>query len=113
MPAYNPTKAAIKQLTELLAVEYGPFNVRVNGVAPGYTLTENLRERIAAGLRDGDRMKQASALEMLITPEHIADAIEFLASAKAAAITGVTLPVDAGWLPAVSAKSYPAAVDGE
>ena len=87
---------SIKQLTELLAVEYGPYGVRINAVAPGYTLTENLNARIDAGLRDGDQIKRSGALEMFILPEHIADAIQFLASDKAAAITGVTLPVDAG-----------------
>ncbi len=112
LPAYNPTKAAIKQLTELLAVEYGPYGVRINAVAPGYTLTENLKARINAGFRDGDRIKRSGALEMFILPEHIADAIQFLVSDKAAAITGVTLAVDAGWLAAVGAKGYPGDVAG-
>ena len=112
LPAYNPTKAAIKQLTELLCVEYGAYGVRVNAVAPTYTLTENLEARIDAGLRDGERIKRSGALEMFVLPTHIADAIEFLASEKAAAISGVTLPVDAGWLAAVGAKSYPADVEG-
>lgn len=112
LPAYNPTKAAIKRLTELLAVEYGPYGVRINAVAPGYTLTENLKARIDAGLRDGDQIKRSGTLEMFILPEHVADAIQFLASDKAAAITGVTLPVDAGWLAAVGAKGYPAEVEG-
>ena len=112
LPAYNPSKAAVKQLTELLAVEYGPYGVRVNAVAPTYTLTENLKARIDAGLRDGEQIKRSGALAMFVLPQHIADAIQFLASEKAAAITGVTLPVDAGWLAAVGAKSYPADVEG-
>jgi len=112
LPAYNPTKAAVKQLTELLAVEYGPYGVRVNAVAPGYTLTENLKSRIDSGLRDGDQIKHSGALDIFVLPENIADAIQFLASDKAAAITGVTLPVDAGWIAAVGAKGYPAAVEG-
>ncbi len=71
-----------------------------------------MKARIDAGLRDGDQIKRSGALEIFILPEHIADAIQFLASDKAAAITGVTLPVDAGWLAAVGAKGYPAEVEG-
>ncbi len=112
LPAYNPTKVAIKQLTELLAVEYGPHGVRINAVAPGYTLTENLKARIESGHRDGDMIKRSGALEIFITPENIADGILFLCSAQAAAITGVTLPIDAGWLAATACKSYPASVEG-
>ena len=63
-------------------------------------------------MRDGERIKRSGALEMFVLPTHIADAIEFLASENAAAISGVTLPVDAGWLAAVGAKSYPADVEG-
>jgi len=106
LPAYTPGKAAIKSLTELLAVEYGAHGVRVNAVAPGYTLTENLAARVEAGQRDARAMRTSTALNQMVMPEDVAGAIAFLCSSDALRITGVTLPIDAGWLPAVSYQSY-------
>jgi NAD(P)-dependent dehydrogenase (short-subunit alcohol dehydrogenase family) len=51
-PAYGATKAAVVSLTETLAAELGPWGVRVNAVAPGYTLTPALQARIDSGQRD-------------------------------------------------------------
>lgn len=113
LPAYTPGKAAIKSLTELLCAEFGAAGVRVNAVAPGFTLTENLARRIEAGQRDPEGMKRYTALDALITPEDVAEAVHFLCSEAARMITGVTLPVDAGWLAALSYKTYPAEIDSE
>lgn len=110
LPAYCPGKAAIKTLTEMLAVDYGAAGVRVNAVAPGYTLTPNLAARIESGHRDQSAMEKCTALGIMVTPQDIADAILFLCSPAARAITGVTLPIDAGWMPAVTYKSYPSPV---
>jgi len=107
LPAYNVGKAAIARLTQLLAVELGPRGVRVNSVAPTFVMTPPLRQRMDAGLRDERRMMQTHALAKLPAPEDIAEAVFFLASPAARAITGVTLPVDAGWLAAVSYNSFP------
>lgn len=96
--AYGPAKAAVIQITENLATQWGRSGVRVNGVAPGYTLTPLLETRIQAGHRDPRRMKENSALGRLVTREEVAATVEFLLSEKASAITGVTIPVDAGWL---------------
>lgn len=106
LPAYNATKAAIARLTELLAMEMGPHGVRANCVAPTYVMTQQLRERVDAGLRDLGRMMAVHALAELPTPEDIADAIAFLCSPQARAITGVVLPVDAGWAGGVSYMTY-------
>ncbi|MCY6379697.1 SDR family NAD(P)-dependent oxidoreductase [Hoeflea prorocentri] len=106
LPAYAPGKAAIVSLTELLAAEMGPDMVRVNCVAPTFTLTPVLKQRIEAGQRDREAILNAGALPMFVMPEHIADAIAFLCSDRAAAITGVTLPVDAGWLAAIAYKNF-------
>jgi NAD(P)-dependent dehydrogenase (short-subunit alcohol dehydrogenase family) len=106
LPAYNPSKAAIKRLTELLCMELGRNNIRVNGVAPNYTMTPAIRQRIEAGLRDPENIKRSGAVHMLIEPYHVANAVAFLASKEAEAITGVMLPVDAGYLCAAYYQTF-------
>ena len=106
LPAYNPSKAAIMRLTELLCMELGRNNIRVNGVAPNYTMTPAIKERIAAGLRDPENMKRSGAVHMLIEPEHVANAAAWLCSDEAVAIAGVMLPVDAGYLCAAYYQTY-------
>lgn len=98
LPAYTPGKHAVQALTGILAAELGPHGVRVNAVAPGYTLSEGLRAKIAAGERDSEAILATSALRKFVAPEDVAEAALFLCSPRAASITGVTLPVDAGWL---------------
>lgn len=112
LPAYNPSKVAIRGLTELLAVEYGPHRIRVNAVAPTYTMTPPLLAKIQTGERDGERIRRAHALDMQVMPEHIADGILFLLSKQSAAITGHTLPVDAGWLVAQTYRHFVGPVEG-
>ncbi|AYG64506.1 SDR family NAD(P)-dependent oxidoreductase [Rhizobium jaguaris] len=97
-PAYAMSKAALKTLTEVMAAELGPQGVRVNAVAPGYTLTPAMRERIEKGERDPSKVVSKSALRRFVEPSEIGEAIYFLCSAAAAAITGIVLPVDCGWL---------------
>ena len=98
LPAYTPGKHAIKALTEMLAAELGPQGVRVNAVAPGYTLSDGLKEKIARGERNPEAIKATTALRRFVEPEDVAEAALFLCSDRAASITGVTLAVDAGWL---------------
>ncbi len=112
LPAYNPGKVAIKGLVELMAAELGPKGIRVNGVAPGYTMTAPIAEKIAAGLRDPKAIMASCALDHFVTPEDIAEAIFFLCSDAARAITGVMLPVDSGWLAASTYNHFPAVPDG-
>jgi len=106
LPAYGPSKAATLRLTEILAVELGRFGVRVNGVAPTYVLTPALKARIDAGERDPQTILHSGALDMFVEPHHVAAAVAFLCSEEAAAITGIMLPVDAGWGAAIPYKSY-------
>ncbi len=112
IPSYCVSKVAVKQLTEILAVEYGVHGIRLNAVAPTYTITPAIQARIDSGHRDPEAIKDSGALKMLVYPRHIADGIVFLLSDQAAAITGVTLPIDAGWCAAVSYLSYPAPIEG-
>jgi len=96
--AYSPAKAAVINLTACLAAEWGRSGVRVNAISPGYTVTAALQGQIDLGLRDPEKLKENSALGLLIKPEDIANAVIFLLSDEASVITGINLPVDAGWL---------------
>lgn len=107
LPAYNMGKAAVSRLTQLLAVELGPHGIRVNSVAPTFVMTPPLRQRMDAGLRSEAKMMATHALKQLPAPEDIAEAVFFLCSPAARTITGITLPVDSGWLAAVSYNSFP------
>lgn len=98
LPAYTPGKHAVLGLTAILAAELGPRGVRVNAVAPGYTLSDGLKAKIARGERDPDAIVETTALRRFVEPADVAEAAAFLCSDLAASITGVTLPVDAGWL---------------
>ncbi|WP_051953130.1 SDR family NAD(P)-dependent oxidoreductase [Xenophilus azovorans] len=106
LPAYNPGKVALARLTQLLAAELGRHRVRVNSVAPTYVMTPELQARIDAGQRDLGKIMSVHALDTLPTPADVADAIAFLCSPQARTITGVLLPVDAGWSGSVSYMTY-------
>ena len=100
--AYGPIKAAVIQLTENLAAEWGPSRVRVNCISPGPVLTPALQHAIDKGQRNRDRMQSSMATGQLVMPLEVAQAAVFLLSDDASAITGVNLPVDHGWLVASS-----------
>jgi NAD(P)-dependent dehydrogenase (short-subunit alcohol dehydrogenase family) len=107
-PAYAVSKTAIVMLTETLAAELGHSGVRVNAVAPGYTLTPPIQAKIDAGLRDPKVITDATALGRFVMPADVAEAILFLCSDSASVITGITLPIDAGWLAASAYHSWAA-----
>ena len=104
--AYGPLKAAIIQLTENLATEWGRSGVRVNCLSPGPVLTPALQDAIDKGQRNRDRMQSSAASGRIVMPREVALAAAFLLSDEACAITGVNLPVDHGWLLASSWSSF-------
>ncbi|GHU08166.1 short-chain dehydrogenase [Betaproteobacteria bacterium] len=106
--AYGPSKAALQMLTQNLAMDLGPLNIRVNAVMPGYVLTEQVQARIESGQRDPRSLTLHSALGRQVMPEDVGKAILFLCSDEASAITGISLPVDCGYLSAVSYLHHPA-----
>jgi NAD(P)-dependent dehydrogenase (short-subunit alcohol dehydrogenase family) len=110
-PAYAPGKAAIKSMTETLAAEFGPHGVRVNAVAPGYVLTPAMQVRIDAGKRDPDAVLAHTALGRFVRVGEVAELIHFLCSDHASAITGVTIPIDCGWLVQTAYGAYASQVD--
>jgi NAD(P)-dependent dehydrogenase (short-subunit alcohol dehydrogenase family) len=104
--SYGPGKAAVIQMTANLATEWGRSGVRVNCVSPGYTRTALLQALIDRGERDVTALEGAAAMGRLVEPEEVARAVGFFAGPDAAAITGVNLPVDAGWLLAPPWQTY-------
>ena len=104
--AYGPMKAAVIQLIENLATEWGRSGVRVNCLSPGPVLTPALQDAIDKGQRDRARMEESSDSGRLVMPYEVASAAAFLLSDEASAITGVNLPVDHGWLVASSWTSF-------
>lgn len=95
---YSVAKAGIGMMTRVLGCEWGRHGIRVNAVAPGYILTPLLQGLIDAGKVDGGRIVRRTPMGRMGTAAQIADAIAFLASERAAFITGVTLPVDGGYM---------------
>lgn len=95
--AYGAAKAGIAMMTRSLACEWARAGVRVNAVAPGYARTALVEKLVADGRIDLDAIARRVPQGRLIEPDEIAEAIWFLASPAASAITGVTLSVDGGW----------------
>jgi 3-oxoacyl-[acyl-carrier protein] reductase len=91
---YAAAKAGIEMLTQHLATQVGPHNIRVNCIAPETILTERNQERIPEAQQAA--LVEAHPLRRLGTPEDVARAALFLASDEAAWITGVVLDVAGG-----------------
>jgi NAD(P)-dependent dehydrogenase (short-subunit alcohol dehydrogenase family) len=94
---YAAAKAAIQTMTRRMALEFGPFGITCNAVAPGITLTERIRKLRKA--RPGHRFKMTAEdipLKRLATPEEQARVIAFLASDDAAYVSGQTIEVTGG-----------------
>lgn len=94
--AYCASKGGLLQLTRALAVEWAPYNVNVNAIAPGYIETDMVREvmKKKAGLKKG--IINRTPMGRLGKPEEISPAVVFLASDAASYITGTVLLIDGG-----------------
>ncbi len=93
-PAYHASKGAVRIYSKAAAVRYGPDNVRVNTVHPGYMPamlnSTNSNER-------ADKIA-ATPLRRLGEPVEVAYGVLFLASDEASFVTGTELVVDGGWI---------------
>jgi L-xylulose reductase len=95
--AYTASKSALLLLTRAFALELAPHGVRVNAVAPGVTAT-GMNAALRAVPAQATALRDRVPLGRFATPEEQAAGICFLASPEASFITGVTLPIDGGWL---------------
>jgi NAD(P)-dependent dehydrogenase (short-subunit alcohol dehydrogenase family) len=96
--AYGSSKGGVDQLCRQLAVEWGPYNIRVNAVNPGYTLNEMAGTKTPhsnSSLRD--EVKHTTPLGRRANIAEIAGPVVFLASNAASFISGVCLAVDGGY----------------
>lgn len=95
--AYSAAKAGISMLTRVLGCEWGPHNIRVNAVAPGYILTPLTEGLMREGKLDAERIRRRTPMGKMGRPEDIAEAMVFLCSDRARFITTITMPVDGGY----------------
>jgi NAD(P)-dependent dehydrogenase (short-subunit alcohol dehydrogenase family) len=80
--------------------------VRVNAVSPGFTRTAALEAGIASGALSGERLARNAAMNRLVEPVEVAHAIAWLLSSAASGVTGINLPVDAGFIAGSTWDAY-------
>jgi NAD(P)-dependent dehydrogenase (short-subunit alcohol dehydrogenase family) len=108
--SYCAAKGGILALTRCLAVEWAPYGIRVNAVAPGHTRTQMLDDAIAHGVLPPERVAARIGripMGRMAEPREIADGIAFLASPRASYISGETLYIDGAFT--VNADELPVA----
>lgn len=93
--AYSAAKHALNGMVKTLALELGPLNIRVNGVAPGFVDTKMTRQNNSSETIEG--FKQVVPLKRLATPGDIANVVYFLASNQNTYINGQCIIVDGGY----------------
>ncbi|MGM9907038.1 SDR family NAD(P)-dependent oxidoreductase [Limosilactobacillus sp.] len=94
MPVYNAAKGAVTNLVRSMALDYGPYGIRVNNINPGATNTPMFQgnpEEVKAAYRN------ASPLKRIAEPEEIANVAYFLVSDQASAITGQNVGASMGY----------------
>jgi NAD(P)-dependent dehydrogenase (short-subunit alcohol dehydrogenase family) len=96
MAHYVASKGAVVSLTRAMATELGRYNVLVNSVAPGFTLSEGVQRNpaLVAGVKEPSLRGRVLARDML--PADLVGAVAFFAGPDSAFITGQTLVVDGG-----------------
>jgi NAD(P)-dependent dehydrogenase (short-subunit alcohol dehydrogenase family) len=104
--AYSAAKAGVIQITTTLAAEWGRRGVRVNAVSPGFTRTPALEAGLAAGALKREALTRQSAMGRLVEPSEVGEAIAWLIDPRSSGVTGVNVPVDAGFLTGMSWEAY-------
>ncbi|MDB5132101.1 MAG: family oxidoreductase [Mucilaginibacter sp.] len=101
LAAYGMTKAALEMLAKSLVVELSPYQITINTVAPGATLTERTTEDVEYK----NTWSRITPMGRPATVEDVANAVLFLVSPESRHITGQNLVIDGGWT-AVSPSPY-------
>lgn len=97
MAAYTACKSAVLGLTRSLARDYGPYNIRVNAIAPGWIMTQRQIDKWLTP--EGEKeLEQRQCLKRKIMPDEVARFTVFLASEEASACTNQHYVVDGGWI---------------
>lgn len=97
MAAYTAAKSAVLGLTRSLARDFGPHNIRVNSIAPGWIMTERQIEKWLTP--EGEQtLMERQCLKRRLVPDDIAKFTVFLASDEAGACTNQQYIVDGGWV---------------
>jgi len=97
MAAYTACKSAVLGLTRSLARDFGPDNIRVNAIAPGWIMTQRQKELWLTPEGKVELM-QRQCLKRELVPDEIARVVLFLASEEASACTNQHYVVDGGWV---------------
>ncbi len=97
MAAYTACKSAILGLTRSLARDFGPDNIRVNAIAPGWIMTPR-QKQFWLTPEGRDELMQRQCLKRELVPDEIARVVLFLASDEASACTNQHYVVDGGWV---------------
>jgi NAD(P)-dependent dehydrogenase (short-subunit alcohol dehydrogenase family) len=97
LSAYTATKAGLANLTRQLAVEWAPYGILVNAIAPGWIPTEATEAGMAKS-HNRERMERATPLGRLGQPQEIRGAVIYLASAASSYVTGTVLSIDGGYV---------------
>lgn len=92
---YTTSKSALNGLTRAIAIEFAPYNVIVNAVAPGYVDTELTRQNNSP--EEIDIIRQSIPVRRLAEPSEIAEVVEFLCSTRNTYICGQVIFVDGGY----------------
>ncbi len=93
---YCTTKAAIHHMSRIMALDYGPENIRVNTISPGPIETERSLRRYGSPEESNRRRGGHQAMKRTGTVDEIADAALYLASDASSFVTGADLRVDGG-----------------
>lgn len=95
--SYAASKAGMEGLVRTLAVEWATRGIRVNGIAPGWTLTEMVQAGFDSGKLDRAALEGRIPMRRLARPDEIAAVVLFLISDAASYLTGQILTVDGGF----------------
>jgi len=97
MAAYTASKSGVLGLTRSLARDYGPYNIRVNAIAPGWIMTQRQIEKWLTP-EGVEELMHRQCLKRKLIPDEIAKFTMFLASDEASACTSQHYVVDGGWV---------------